>query len=1271
MENGHVISNFSITTTSSYVGFFYRIEGSVSNLGLESVDVTSTSHYIGVLVGLVYFGQVSQCYATDITVTGDERIGGLIGQITYGSVSDCYAAGLITASNHNGGLGGYNYYGTVSNCYSNCQVIGGDSSGGLFGTTYGGTFSDSYYYKYGCRENGLGTALGDPQMLDQASYTGLDFSGTWSIVAGHSPILAYQTSDGPLPLGQRFSTTLEGTGASDDPFLIDDYNDLNEFITNSELSSCYYQMTSDIDMGGDTFSESLITRRFFGTFDGNGHVISNFNINSTSSYVGFIRSLDGIITNLGIETVEITSSAHYLGALVGQVYHGQVNNCYAKDTVVTGSERIGGLIGQNHNSTVSDCYTQAGTVTGTRFAGGLCGYNYYGSINNGYSNCLVVCTSDPGGLVGYIYGGSISNSFWDTDTSGQTTSAGGTGLTTAEMQTLTNYTDAGWTFIPDETLGLWYMFAGEYPQLAWEVVVVPDVVEMTYANAETEIIDAGLQVGDLTYEYSFTVASGSVISQSLAAGDYISHRNPLDLVISKGPELTTVPDVVGLTQTGAETALTNAKLVASATTDYSMTVPAGGVISQGTPAGETIVINRVVDIVVSAGPEMATVPDVSGMTETEAVMALYAVKLDVGTISHEYNDTVDSGDVISQSVTAGLSVIINTAVDLSVSDGPEMVGVPSLYDMNLVSAQAEIVNAGLTIGTVTYEYSFTVADGNVLAQSVAGGGTAVIGSAIDFVVSQGPQIVIVPDVVDLSQTDAETALVTAGLLPGDVTLHYSATIPSGTVLYQSSDAGSDILIGSFVNLVVSKGPELTTVPSVAGLEESFAEVTLVAADLAVGTVTYEYSFTIDAGNVISQSISGGQSAAVDTAVDLVVSAGPEMTTVPDVTDMIEAYATYTLESVSLMVGDITSEYSLTVPAGSVISQSIDPNEVVVINTYVDLVISEGSTVTVSDVAGMEQSLAESAITSAVLTVGTITTEYSSTIPAGYVISQSIAAGQAVTFNTAVDLVISDGVEMVTVPDIAGMTEIDAQAALISIGLAVGAASYDMSYTIDVDSVISQSVDSGTVVEVGTSVDYVLSSGSDFIDMSVFALVAGYWQQTGCSMGGSCSEVDFNGDGVIDIQDITLLTGSWLSVDGIDVPAVIADYLETGGFDDLGWQFAGDVDWVVVTDDQYRGLYSAKSGDIDDDQISELVLTVDTTGFDTISFDCKVSSEEDYDFLKFYIDGKRKDSFSGEQDWATSSYILMPGVHTFKWVYSKDSSISEGSDGAWIDDIVIQ
>jgi hypothetical protein len=73
-----------------------------------------------------------------------------------------------------------------------------------------------------------------------------------------------------------------------------------------------------------------------------------------------------------------------------------------------------------------------------------------------------------------------------------------------------------------------------------------------------------------------------------------------------------------------------------------------------------------------------------------------------------------------------------------------------------------------------------------------------------------------------------------------------------------------------------------------------------------------------------------------------------------------------------------------------------------------------------------------------------------------------------------------------------------------------------------------------------------------------------------------------------------------------------------------------------------------------------------SGYTTIKFHWKVSSEADYDYLQFYIDGVLKDQVSGETDWEEKTYSISSGSHVLKWIYSKDHSFSSGADTAWID-----
>ena len=114
--------------------------------------------------------------------------------------------------------------------------------------------------------------------------------------------------------------------------------------------------------------------------------------------------------------------------------------------------------------------------------------------------------------------------------------------------------------------------------------------------------------------------------------------------------------------------------------------------------------------------------------------------------------------------------------------------------------------------------------------------------------------------------------------------------------------------------------------------------------------------------------------------------------------------------------------------------------------------------------------------------------------------------------------------------------------------------------------------------------------------------------------------------------------------------------------------SGDSPWTISTD-SYQGDYCAKTGDIEDRQKSVLKVNVDCTAGE-ISFYRKVSSEDYWDNLIFYIDDEEIERWSGDMDWEEVNFQTTPGTHNFKWIYEKDRSDLEGEDAAWIDNINI-
>ncbi|HQL95100.1 MAG TPA: PASTA domain-containing protein, partial [Candidatus Hydrogenedentes bacterium] len=191
-------------------------------------------------------------------------------------------------------------------------------------------------------------------------------------------------------------------------------------------------------------------------------------------------------------------------------------------------------------------------------------------------------------------------------------------------------------------------------------VAVPNVVGMTQAAAEAALTGVGLAVGAVTEDLSATVPAGQVISQNPAAGVEVAPGASVDLVVSKGPAPVTVPNVVGLTQAAAESALTGAGLaVGTVTESFSETVPLGQVMSQSPASGVSVVPGTAVNLEVSKGPAPAgdkEVPNVVGMTQAEAGEALVAAELTLGAVTEAFSAAVPAGQVMSQTPAAGASV---------------------------------------------------------------------------------------------------------------------------------------------------------------------------------------------------------------------------------------------------------------------------------------------------------------------------------------------------------------------------------------------------------------------------------------------------------------------------------------------------------------------------------------------------------------------------------------------------------------------------------------
>jgi len=369
----------------------------------------------------------------------------------------------------------------------------------------------------------------------------------------------------------------------------------------------------------------------------------------------------------------------------------------------------------------------------------------------------------------------------------------------------------------------------------------------------------------------------------------------------------TVPNVVGMQESEARAALAHAGLAVGAViSQNSDTVPEGRVISQSPPAGAALGEGAAVDLVVSLGaePVLATVPDVTGLEEAAAVAALHAAGLVTGDVDEAYSGTVAAGLVISQNPAAGASVVEGSEVNLVLSLGPEPVVVPDLVGTTLADAQAALTAAGLAAGAVSEEYSATVAEGWVIDQAPEPGAPVAPGTAVDIVVSKGPEPGAVPYLKGMTRAQAESALLMAGLAVGDLTQTYNKNVPAGRVISQNPEAGTVVPASSPVDMTVSLGPQPVAVPDLVGMMQEEALAALPAAKLTAGAVTEQFTEDAAPGTVLSQQPEAGTIVDEDTSVDLVVATDFRLISTIEQFQMIGNDPDYPLDAKYALIKDL-------------------------------------------------------------------------------------------------------------------------------------------------------------------------------------------------------------------------------------------------------------------------------------------------------------------------------------------------------------------------------
>ncbi|HEX6145899.1 MAG TPA: Stk1 family PASTA domain-containing Ser/Thr kinase [Acidimicrobiia bacterium] len=264
---------------------------------------------------------------------------------------------------------------------------------------------------------------------------------------------------------------------------------------------------------------------------------------------------------------------------------------------------------------------------------------------------------------------------------------------------------------------------------------------------------------------------------------------------------------------------------------------------------------------------MVEVPNVTGLPQAEALTRLQQDGFEVRSF-FEPSDTVEAGNVIRTNPVFGTEVPEGSTVEMFVSSGPEEFPVPPVVGQTLEEAERLITAAGLTVGQVTQRADADFAEGIVIEQDPSAGVRVGADAPVNLVVSTGPEVVIVPNLVDLSERDATAQLQALGLLVRVVD-EYSEEVEPDLVIRTDPVADTEVQLGDTVLIVVSLGPAPVEVPDLFGLNQAQAQAALEQRGLLMVTSTQQVADSSQHGRVIDQAPNPGDTLFPGDSVDVV------------------------------------------------------------------------------------------------------------------------------------------------------------------------------------------------------------------------------------------------------------------------------------------------------------------------------------------------------------------------------------------------------------------
>jgi filamentous hemagglutinin family protein len=487
-----------------------------------------------------------------------------------------------------------------------------------------------------------------------------------------------------------------------------------------------------------------------------------------NSYVGGLAGANyGTISNSYSTGSVSGGSYNYVGGLAGANY-GAISNSYATGSV-SGNNNVGGLVGANPGL-LSNSYA-TGSVSGNNYVGGLAGLNS-GMIGNSYAAGSISGSSAIGGLVGSNSGnsGMTSHSFWDIATSGLSSSAGGTGLTTAQMMQLSSF--MGWSITATGNgVDTWRIYQGNTMPLLTSFLTPLTLGDAPDASVTYQGHSAAQNGGTTAVTAPGLLGAAATGTNAGFYNGYYSTQQGYDII---GGNLTITPKSITVTATGGTMGYNDS------TTDTALTLASAGVIS-----GDSVTFT---DTSATFANKNA------GTGKTVTVSGIKASGADAGNYIIVDAKTTTTASITPKAITV-TATSGNMVYDDSTTDKAVKLGSSGVYKGDaVIFTDTSATFAGKDAGTEAV---------NVLGISASGasaGNYTLLNTTATTTASITPKAITVTAtsgsmVYDGSTTDtAPIKLASSGVIKND-----TVTFADSSALFSNKNAGSESLTVSGIS----------------------------------------------------------------------------------------------------------------------------------------------------------------------------------------------------------------------------------------------------------------------------------------------------------------------------------------------------------------------------------------------------------------------------------------------------------------------------------------